>query len=1356
MTEEEAALLAELRAISNNSASANRFDDDDDEGNENENNTTVGPSSPTSHKDESSPKESTISTPIKKDSTIDREKKESRMSSGEKALNDSRDMREGLNDTVRDSDDEKNASFKTSLDYNSDSNSSGTGMHSISLSSYRKSHTQVSSPSTNTARTFTPKKSNGTPPWRKKKENSAMKVSNEDVVESMMDSPAASTKSKDVSDIQKTSPASSTQKSPSQQDLTVSEKDDGKIHEKPQDHSENKSSSPIHEMSLSSYRRLKISPTSSNHEKEEEPVSPPTVSDFGISDPNATSTFNGERGGAAEDAALLAELRAISMSSRDRFATDENEDPPSSESILSHPKAKKKLSRRKVPLKKENDEDEKPWKKSHPKDETTTEVHPTDENGTMESAPPPTFSDMGIKSTNDSSTFKGERGGTAEDESLLAELRSISMRSAGDRFADDNGEVSSPQNGSKESKGPTKRTTARQQSKSPSRSRGDVDSNPPWKKSSTLSKSMASKKTAVSKQPPVQSVTPTSTLSSSTFELPSHPATQSSIVVDDDIVVKEDNIIEYLGSQNWKLRKASYDVLLHLMVEKTLGVKAENKVAGGFIHESLDSALPVMLKDNNASALDSALRLTYYYADYCIGGSQPSHVAPIVSSIVTGPALSASRPSTSKLTDCVLMKLMEVGRDGPSSVHIVVEILLDHGLVSKKPKTVAKAVSLILEASRSFGAIHLPLSHVTKNATTMLNHANGKVRDDGLQILVEICRAVGSKSPLDSIISEMRATQVTELDSYLSSSSHAVPPTIGLRYASGSGRTEKDALELLKAGIEEDAVARFEARDPVDILRALDETEYKLKMKEVKWSEKVGALDLLLGCGGEQPYKLVQPSSSVNYVPLISELKRLLTHSHFAVKSKALASLAMLAEGVGEKLYPNLRPLLSNALNLSKDKKVLKPVENFLDAMFGNVISFPHLLGKDDNIHAFLDEKKEKNVLVRVAALAYLGRCVEKSNSLGQKANLNADVAHELVQVAIQSIGDSDSNVRKDATSLLSRLMNHTAHEVNDIAISSVNSLERSNPRLFKLLMMQSSDISSTAAAKSSLPKTLPDRPRSLSRGPQRDEQSSVNNKRKNLTKGLSSSGRRRSNLPEGFSSRSAPSNVPNKSVSHPSVPSGPTSSSMRMIEIKIDEQNIPNSSDAIEYLSSLSIPKWDADEEDDGILAGILSGNWKFRKSALEALQTFSRSEMANTEGEKFALNVLALVYENTKQLQDSNFNILKAALDLILCICDIYEARNCPADMWISQISTVAAVNKISDKKFASSSPILLTRLCEVQSPEYIFSFLITAIDEIKSPLSHAALLNWAEEFFKDFGATTVSKSIGSIVGWALKVSR
>ena len=1394
MTEEEAALLAELRAISNQSASASRFDNEDDDGDANENNTTHEPSSPPSPISKPSPKNTKLSTPIKNDPPIELKNKEARMSSGKKAPNNSKDMREDFGDTGRDSDGENSTSSKTSLNYNSDSNSSETGMHSISLSSYRKSRTQVSSPSANTTRmTFTPKKSNGTPPWRKKKDSSAAKSSRKDVAESMMDSPG-STKSTDKSDRRSsTSRGTPSKSSPFQDHRAITKQDDESsldesrasisikdqedhflnndhstvepaaltTKESPKDHSQ---TSPVKEMSLSSYRQLKKSPIRSNLQEEEKLISPPISTDFGVSDSKAKSTFHGERGGAAEDAALLAELRAISMSGRDRFADDNDGNLPPSEPMTDPPKAKKKLSRRKTPLKIEKTEDEKPWKRSHQTEGTTAEVIPTvesvametdeTETAALETVSPPTFSDMGIKSTNESNTYKGERGGAAEDEALLAELRSISMRSTGDRFADDNGEVAPTKSEANERIKSSKKPTTRQQSKSPSRAKKGEESLPPWKKSSTSipPKSITSKKPLVSKEQSTQSLPLASTPGSTKIELPTQPATQSSVVVDDDIVVQEDNVIEYLGSQNWKLRKASYDVILHLIVEKTRGIKAENKVAGGFIHESLDSALPAMLKDSNASALDSALRLTFYYADYCIGGSQPSHVAPIVSSIVLGPAFSASRPSTNQLTDCVLMKLMEVGRDGSSSVHIVVEILLDHGLTSKKPKTAAKAVSLILEASRSFGALNLPLTHVTKNATTMLNHANGKVRDDGLQILVEICRAVGSKSPLDDIIAEMRTAQITELDTYLSNNSNSVPPTIGLRYFSGSGQSEKDALDLLKAGMEEDAAARLAARDPVNILGALEETDYKMKMKELKWSEKVGALDILLSCGGERPYKLVQPSSSVNYAPLISELKRLLTHSHFAVKSKALASLGMLAEGVGEKLFPHLKPLISVLLNLSKDKKVAKAVEDCLDSIFGNVVSFSNLLGKEDGISMFLDEKKEKNVMIRVAALAYLNRCVRNSNSLNKKAHLDTIIAQELVQLAIQSIGDSDSNVRKEANSLLSQLMNYGTDDIKNIAINSVTSLERSNPRLFKLLMMQSS---STTSTNSSPSKTLTDKPRSQSRGPQRDEPSSVSTNRTNA-KGFSSSGKRRSNLPDGFSSRSnAPSTVPNKTITRPSIPSGAVSDSRRIFEVKVNDQNIPNPSDAIEYLSSISIPNWDEDEENDGVLAGLLSANWKFRKTALEALQSFSRSDMAKIEGEKFALNVVALIYDNTKQLQDSNFNVLKAALDLILCICDIYEAKNCPVDMWISQISTVAAVNKISDKKLASSSPVLLTRMCEVQSPEFIFSFLVAAVDGIKSPLSHSALLNWAEEFCKDFGAAAISRSLGLCVDWALKVS-
>lgn len=101
---------------------------------------------------------------------------------------------------------------------------------------------------------------------------------------------------------------------------------------------------------------------------------------------------------------------------------------------------------------------------------------------------------------------------------------------------------------------------------------------------------------------------------------------------------------------------------------------------------------------------------------------------------------------------------------------------------------------------------------------------------------------------------------------------------------------------------------------------------------------KVAALDALIKSGGEQPFKLCPPSSSVNYTPLIRELRSLLSHTHFAVCSKALASLGMLAEGVGKPLLSDLRPLVPKLAALFKDKKVCTAVMLSLDKMFANVL----------------------------------------------------------------------------------------------------------------------------------------------------------------------------------------------------------------------------------------------------------------------------------------------------------------------------------------------------------------------------------------------------------------------------------
>jgi len=58
--------------------------------------------------------------------------------------------------------------------------------------------------------------------------------------------------------------------------------------------------------------------------------------------------------------------------------------------------------------------------------------------------------------------------------------------------------------------------------------------------------------------------------------------------------------------------------------------------------------------------------------------------------------------------------------------------------------------------------------------------------------------------------------------------------------------------------------------------------------------------------------------------------------------------------------------------------------------------------------------------------------------------------------------------------------------------------------------------------------------------------------------------------------------------------------------------------------LSQLSLPKWDDDEESRGILAGLKSLNWKFRKHALQFLTSFLEEHAASKENQHFPSNVI------------------------------------------------------------------------------------------------------------------------------------
>jgi hypothetical protein len=436
----------------------------------------------------------------------------------------------------------------------------------------------------------------------------------------------------------------------------------------------------------------------------------------------------------------------------------------------------------------------------------------------------------------------------------------------------------------------------------------------------------------------------------------------------------------------------------------------------------------------------------------------------------------------------------------------------------------------------------------------------------------------------------------------------------------------------------------------------------------------------------------------------------------------------MLAQGVGEKLYPHLRPLLLTIIKLSKDKKVTIPMQNCLDALFGNILGFGHLLEKEDGLPAVMDEKKQKNALVRKSTLSYLNRCIERSEEAGPRGHLNSNAASEIATLCITKTKDSDAGVRKEASEVLKVLIGHSDDAISSSTKRLTKELESSNPRLYKSLHSSSNQKSSTEkvsvpAKAMQQPKKSPSRssrPSNLPRGPKKSPTKVQPSKRKG-------------------------SSSPKKSASQKKG----TSSG---IDIPPDEE-IVDIDEALEYLSTLNIPNWSEAEDEEGVAAGLKSTNWKFRKEAINALTNFALTDVAKSD-EKYPENVLVAVKENTKQFKDSNFNIMKAIIELFIAVFESYELRLIPVDIWMTRKATTIAVGKIADKKFSTTAPILLTRLCELQIPEIVMAMAIEDVQLIKSPLQHEGLLSWTTNFCKDFGVLALGKSVPTCVNWALQV--
>ena len=778
-----------------------------------------------------------------------------------------------------------------------------------------------------------------------------------------------------------------------------------------------------------------------------------------------------------------------------------------------------------------------------------------------------------------------------------------------------------------------------------------------------------------------------------------------------------------------------------------VGSEPMNLLNARGVYSSLDQAIIHALNDKNAGALDAALTLSITYADTCQCACSDDAASQIMIALLKGPAFLSTRSSTLSSTEELVLKLIEIAPDGSASIQDIIDLIRVHGLKSVKPKVVIFSAKLILKAVLTFGASILPIPALTASSESLVAHSNAQAREIGMQLLAEICRALGSKGPLQSLVDKLKKAQQSQLDTLLEMS--ATVPSKSLRRNMGqpiSVDSPGEALAALKKSQEEDEARRLASRPAVNLFQVLPQTCYSQKIKLEKWSEKVAALDALIGAGGEQPFKLCQPTSTIDYTQLIRELKKLLCHTHFAVCSKALVAFGMLAEGVGEQLSPNMRPLILIFVALFKDKKIINAVGSCLDKMFANVFSFEHLLDSKDSLPSSVDEKKQKNALVRKNCLEYLTRCVQSSGSFGTRGGITVEYATDLSKLACESLTDSDAATRKAGSDLLLALLNGKDEMIVSATKNITSSLQTTNPRALKSLMLATNGCDEAPSRPQSAPGKSSSKVAS-------QEKSSERTNKVTTTK-----------------STADIIGPPRTISSCPGVPAE-----------NADEKQLPSYEDSVENLSVLNIPKWGEDLENGGILVGIqcesstsrsidrsrlffrhshllkpndAASNWKARVHSMNQLAEFYRD--ADCE---IALlhtpSLFVVVRDFTNSFKDlSNFNVAKAMMELFTVIFGIYSTLARAPDGALYFAASKLAVEKIGDKKLYGASSSCLHSICVVKDPQRVLAVSVKTIGDIKSPMVHEAFLGWFKSFCLDFGAASLSKGLQDSLLWVLKV--
>jgi len=719
----------------------------------------------------------------------------------------------------------------------------------------------------------------------------------------------------------------------------------------------------------------------------------------------------------------------------------------------------------------------------------------------------------------------------------------------------------------------------------------------------------------------------------------------------------------------------------------------------------------------------------------------------------------------------------------------VANALLETSKSHKKPKVPPECLKALTKAYASLGAAALPNKQVLGALQPLLELKNKDARAAAADLALEVAAWL-TRAPVDTALSGLKEVAKKELEARLASVSaesaaNRRVPTRGTRNtrtaaekaaaakaASGGAAAEGEdgeaqANEEVAAAALAEALAQaapavnlMDLVDEVDLPQALNKTDFHALVSGAsKWSDKKAALDLLDAAIGPTP-KL--KAGAVGLGELMRLVGSLLAHSHQHVSLGAVKAITRVGQGLQANFAeachgPELFVALTDRL---KDKKLCIAVGDCLDALVHcGALPLDRLGGEkngDYDLAVLVDPKKQAVPHARVAALQWFTRLVSRSlttadqgnNSNNKNTGLSSALKLQLLAFGCAALEAQEPKGREAGEALVLACCDAACpydaaskeHKAVAKHLSGLTGVHKAKvaERAWSVLKgeIEAPSASSTSGPAAAGTTAAPTKASSvaLDDAPKNSKGGKGGADSKKASGGASAAA---AETAAGDAAEKALENVASVTL---------------------------NSDDAIAALGSALFTGEEAqDQWTRTVLPNLSSSKWQDKVAGCAEVATCcGKGDCASRVGiGSEAVSVVAELM--TKNWQDANAVVIKAALDMASACAAACAANELDLGGGVHGNATgatpsfhrgaacalaVAAVQKLGDRKVASSAAALLTALAAAAGPGLVCGKVVAAAAALKAPPAVAAALEWCGNCCADFGAAQLP--LKSVCGW------